>query len=166
MTSALDPTVPAALGGSWTAFVREWCHGGELAHTPECRFSRAMAPCFSQPFPPGVDSPERGQFSYFLRHRPLCGSGCLVRFGFWRCRSVKISTTSACASYPRALPTTCWRSSCGAMNALPHCLLPNRPVEDWGKLLGDNTTVTARFWQSMGPTLYAAESMFSRTIRG
>ncbi len=57
-----------------------------------------------------------------------------------RCSS---STTSACASSRTPPPRTCSSSSCAATNAPRTLLTSNRPVDDWGKLLGDTAAVTA-----------------------
>ena len=49
---------------------------------------------------------------------------------------------SACANCPSRRPRICWKLSCGATTG-QYAVDPNRPVEDWGKLLGDVAAVTA-----------------------
>ena len=57
-----------------------------------------------------------------------------------RCSS---STTSACGSCPPPPPRICSNSSCAATSGPSTLLTSNRPVDDWGKLLGDTAAVTA-----------------------
>jgi hypothetical protein len=67
------------------------------------------------------------------------------RKGLWeslRYRSSS-STTSATCNLPLNAAKSCWRSSCGATGAPVRCWPPNRPVEDWDKLLGDAAAVSA-----------------------
>jgi hypothetical protein len=53
----------------------------------------------------------------------------------------KLAPTWRCGSCRRRQPKTCWRSACGATSAPRPS--SNRPVEDWGKLLGDTAAVAA-----------------------